>query len=191
MNLQLQSSLIRSWSLADAAALQRYANNRNIWINLRDVFPYPYTLENAHAFLSHVTQEKPETTFAIATSSEAIGCIGLRRGHDIHCKTAELGYWLGEPFWGQGIMSEAVTQFCGYAFEAFALQRIYAEPFESNRASVRVLEKAGFVCEGRMSASIFKDGKVLNSFLYARTRNNAARRSMDSSQPSTRAQDVR
>jgi RimJ/RimL family protein N-acetyltransferase len=169
MHLKLQFSLIRSWSAADAAALQRYANNRNIWINLRNIFPHPYTLKDAEAFLNRVTQEKPETTFAIATSTEAIGCIGLRLGQDIHCKTAELGYWLAEPFWGRGIMSEAVTEFSRYAFEAFDLQRIYAEPFESNGASVRVLEKAGFISEGRMSASIFKDDKVQNSFLYART----------------------
>src|SRR5688572_27473617 len=80
MHLQLQSCLIRSWSVADAAAAQRYANNRNIWLNLRDLFPHPYSLENAKAFLDHVTQEKPEMTFAVATSTEAIGCIGLRCG---------------------------------------------------------------------------------------------------------------
>jgi RimJ/RimL family protein N-acetyltransferase len=171
MYLKLQSSLIRSWSSDDTAALKHYANNRNIWINLRDVFPHPYTLEDAGAFLSHVAQENPEMTFAIATSSEAIGCIGLRRGWDIHCKTAELGYWLGEPFWSRGIMSEVVSEFTRHAFEVYDLQRIYAEPFEANRASMRVLEKAGFVCEGRMKASVFKGGRVLDSFLYARTRN--------------------
>lgn len=170
MHLELPLFHIRSWSPADAASIQRYANNPNIWINLRDEFPHPYTLEDALAFLSRVTQEKPETTFAIATSSEAIGGIGLRVGSDIHCKTAELGYWLGEPFWGRGIMSRAVSEFTRHAFEMFHLQRIYAEPFESNRASTRVLEKAGFVCEGRMRASIFKDGKILDSFLYARVR---------------------
>ncbi len=169
MHRKLQSSLIRSWTLADAAALQCYANNREIWINLRDVFPHPYSLNDANAFLNHVTQEKPETTFAIATSAQAIGCIGLHLGQDVHCKTAELGYWLAEPFWGRGIMSEAVTEFSRYAFGAFDLQRIYAVPFESNRGSIRVLEKARFICEGRMRASIFKDGKVLDSFLYART----------------------
>jgi [ribosomal protein S5]-alanine N-acetyltransferase len=115
-----------------------------------------------------VTQEKPETTFAIATSEEAIGCIGLRRGVDVHRKTAELGYWLGEPFWGQGIMTEAVVEFTRWAFQEFNLNRIFAEPFESNEGSICVLEKAGFVPEGRMKANVFKDGKILDSFLYAR-----------------------
>ena len=173
MHLTLRTVSIRPWSLADAAALQRHANNRNIWINLRDIFPHPYTLENANAFLDYVVQEKPETTFAIATSSEAIGCIGLRLGVDVHRKTGELGYWLAEPFWGRGIMSEAVSEFTRHAFEAFDLQRIYAEPFEWNRASMRVLEKSGFILEGRLRANAFKDGKVVDSFVYARTRDSA------------------
>ncbi len=167
VHLKLRSALIRPWSAGDAAALQRYANNRNIWINLRDVFPHPYTLEDAGKFLTHVAQEIPQTTFALATSAEAIGCIGLLLGSDVHCKTAELGYWLGEPFWNRGIMSDAIAQFTRYAFEAFDLLRIYAESFEGNSASARVLEKAGFVCEGRLRAGVFKDGKMLDSFLYA------------------------
>jgi RimJ/RimL family protein N-acetyltransferase len=119
MLLKLQSCLLRSWSAEDARALQCYANNRNIWLNLRDGFPHPYTSEDAHAFLGCVTQEKPERTFAIATSAEAIGCIGLRLGSDVHRKTAELGYWLAEPFWNRGIMSEAVIEFTRHAFELF------------------------------------------------------------------------
>ncbi len=140
MRLELSSCLIRSWPPEDAVSLQRYANNQNIWINLRDEFPHPYTWNDAHSFLRRVTQEKPETIFAIATSAEAIGGIGLRLGSDIHRKTAELGYWLGEPIWGRGIMSQAVLEFTRHAFETFDLQRVYAEPFETNRASARVLE---------------------------------------------------
>jgi [ribosomal protein S5]-alanine N-acetyltransferase len=173
--LKLQHCIIRPWTVDDAIAIQRYANNRKIWMNLRDMFPHPYTLENAHAFLSFLLKEVPQTTFAIATVSEAIGCIGLRLGSDVHRKTAELGYWLGEPFWGRGIMSEAVSEFTRWAFEAFELQRIFAEPFENNAASARVLEKAGFVCEGRMRANAFKDNRVLDSFIYARVRDDSNR----------------
>jgi RimJ/RimL family protein N-acetyltransferase len=147
MELKLQSCVSRSWSLSDAVAMQRYANNRKIWLNLRDMFPHPYTLDDAHAFLGYVTNEKPTTTFAIAMPSEAIGCIGLQIGRDVHRKTAELGYWLGEPFWSRGIMSEAVAELTRWAFGMFSLERIYAQPFANNPASVRVLEKAGFVCE--------------------------------------------
>jgi ribosomal-protein-alanine N-acetyltransferase len=173
--LKLQHCTIRPWTREDAAAIQRYADNRKIWINLRDIFPHPYTMENAHAFLGFVLKEDPRTTFAIASESEAIGCIGLRLGNDVHRKTAELGYWLGEPFWARGIMSEAVTAFTRWAFEALDLKRIFAEPFENNTASVRVLENAGFVCEGRMRANVFKDGKVLDSFIYARVRDESTK----------------
>src|SRR4051794_6326793 len=91
VRLELKTCTIRSWSADDAASVQRYADNRKIWINLRDIFPFPYTLEKAGAFLNFVIQQKPETTFALATASEAIGCIGLQFGHDVHRKTAELG----------------------------------------------------------------------------------------------------
>jgi RimJ/RimL family protein N-acetyltransferase len=168
--LKLKSCIIRPWSLDDAGAVQQHANNRKIWINLRDVFPHPYTLQDARAFLEFVLKEEPTTTLAIANESEAIGCIGLRLGNDVHRKTAELGYWLGEPFWGRGIMSEAVQEFTRWAFDAFDLQRIFAQPFENNKASARVLEKAGFVCEGRLRANALKDGKVLDSLMYARVR---------------------
>jgi ribosomal-protein-alanine N-acetyltransferase len=168
--LKLRSCIIRPWTLEDAVAIQHHANNRNVWINLRDMFPHPYKLEHAHTFLGFVLKEDPRTTFAIATESEGIGCIGMRLGQDVHRKTAELGYWLGESYWGRGIMSEAVKHFTDWAFEAFDLQRIFAEPFAGNSASKRVLENAGFVCEGRMRASVFKDGKVLDSFIYARVR---------------------
>ena len=170
MELKLQLCTIRPWVKQDAPAIQRYANNRNIWINLRDMFPHPYTLENAHAFLDFLLKEEPKTTFAIATDAEAIGCIGLRLGDDVHRKTAEMGYWLGEPFWGRGIMTEVVQEFTRWAFKAFDLQRIFAQPFADNTGSVRVLEKAGFICEGRMRANVFKDGRVLDSFIYARVR---------------------
>jgi ribosomal-protein-alanine N-acetyltransferase len=170
MHLQLKSCAIRSWTLSDADAVQRYANNRNIWRNLRDIFPHPYRLNDAIAFLNCVVAEKPETTFAIAIPWEAIGCIGLRLGTDVHRKTAELGYWLGEPFWSKGIMSEAVAAFVQYAFGAYDLIRIYAEPFSANRASARVLEKAGFACEACLRANVIKDGRIEDSLLYARLR---------------------
>jgi len=106
--------------------------------------------------------------FAIATREEAIGGIGISINHDVHRLTAELGYWLGEPFWGKGLMTEAVTKFTEYALEHFQLLRIYAEPFANNANSCRVLEKAGHALEGRLRNSAIKDGKVMDQFLYAR-----------------------
>jgi [ribosomal protein S5]-alanine N-acetyltransferase len=170
MNLELSNCRIRSWRPDDGASIQRYANNRRIWINVRDIFPHPYTSENARFFLDLMANEQPPATFAIATDSEAIGCIGLRLGADVHRRTAELGYWLGEPFWGRGIMTEAVRAFTAWAFPRFDLVRIYAEPFANNAASIRLLEKASFTCEGRLRAHVCKDGQILDAFLYAKLR---------------------
>ncbi len=148
MELKLHGAVIRSWMMADAEAMARYANNRKIAVNLRDAFPQPYSIEDAKRFLEFLAREQPEVTFAIATTTEAIGCIGLRLGTDVHRKTAELGYWLGEPFWGRGLMTEAVAALSRWALENLELNRIYAEPFANNPASARVLEKRGSRARG-------------------------------------------
>jgi RimJ/RimL family protein N-acetyltransferase len=161
---------IRPWQDDDLASLVKYANNRKIWANLRDGFPHPYLEENGRAYLETLRGLDPLTIFAIATPEEAIGSIGLFPGKDVHRLTAEMGYWLAEPYWGQGIMSEAATRFTDAAFVAFGLVRIHAEPYATNSGSCRVLEKAGFTLEGRLKASVFKDGKILDQLMYAKIR---------------------
>ncbi len=168
MKIKFGEYMIRDWRKDDAASIARYANNRNIAMWLRDRFPYPYTIYDAEGFVAAVTRQDPRASFAVATRQEAIGGIGLDMGIDIHRFTAELGYWLGEPFWGKGIMSAAVTQFTAWAFSHLDLYRIYANVFATNAASARVLEKAGFEREGRLRASVFKNGQILDQFLYAR-----------------------
>ena len=170
MNIKVGKCVIRDWRMDDAPSIAKYANNRKIWINLRDGFPYPYQLSDAENFLSKVAQQKPRTVFAIANDKEAIGSIGLMLGEDVHRFTAEMGCWLAEPFWNKGIMSEVVRGFTDFAFEKFELNRIFAEPYIGNTASVRVFEKAGFVFEGTLRASVFKDGKVLDQYFYAKIR---------------------
>ena len=162
--------IIRDWQREDAESVARYANNRKIWMNLRDIFPHPYTIANAEAFLSIVMEDDPKTVFAIANEVEAIGSIGLVLGKDVHRFTAELGYWLAEPFWGKGVMTEAVKRITEYAFKSFSLERVYAEPYATNGASARVLEKAGFKYEGLLRASAFKDGQLVDQLLYARVK---------------------
>ncbi len=161
---------IRDWQRDDAESVARYANNRKIWINLRDIFPHPYTIANAEAFLSIVMEDDPKTVFAITNEVEAIGSIGLVLGKDVHRFTTELGYWLAEPFWGKGIMTEAVKGITEYAFRSFGLKRVYAEPYTTNLASARVLEKAGFKYEGLLRASAFKNGRLVDQLLYARVK---------------------
>jgi RimJ/RimL family protein N-acetyltransferase len=112
-------------------------------------------------------ESDPITVFAIATPSEAIGSIGLMPGKDVHRFTAEMGYWLAEPFWGKGIMTQAVKSLAAYAIVDLKLKRIFAEPYATNPASARVLEKAGFMREGILRSNAFKDGKVLDQFLYS------------------------
>ncbi|MFQ5349301.1 MAG: GNAT family N-acetyltransferase [Thermoanaerobaculia bacterium] len=163
---------IRSYRAGDAAALVAYADNRNVSRNLRDRFPYPYTADAAARWLKHVAAEEPQTSFAIATVDELIGGIGVELGEDIHHRTGEIGFWLGEPFWGRGIVTAAVVAFTPWAFERFALVRIWAGVFESNLASARVLEKAGYAFEGRHRGAVVKDGRVLDELVYARLSGN-------------------
>lgn len=167
MYREIGEYIIRDWQVEDAPSVAKYANNRKIWINLRDAFPHPYRLKDAESFISRVNQADPITVFAIANQWEAIGSIGLMPGRDVHRHTAELGYWLAEPFWGKGIMARAVRCLTSFAIRNLHMYRIFAEPYITNPASARVLEKAGFVCEGILRSNVFKDGKVLDQLLYS------------------------
>ena len=158
---------IRSWIEVDVPAIVKYANNRNVWLNLRDSFPHPYTEQDAKTWLRKVKKQKPEINFAIVSNDEAIGGIGLHPQRDVYRRSAEIGYWLGELFWGQGIGTKAVSAFTDYAFASFDLTRIYASVFEGNIASARVLEKAGYNLEGRFRKAVTKDGRILDQLVYA------------------------
>jgi RimJ/RimL family protein N-acetyltransferase len=161
---------VRSFVAADAAAIARYADNPKVARGLRDRFPQPYARADAETFLRGVAAHPDENDFAIATPAEVIGCIGLQRQHDVHRLTAEIGYWLGEPFWGRGIATRALRAFSDWVFVTTALQRLYACVFETNPASARVLEKAGYDFEGRLRRAVVKEGRVLDQLVYARLR---------------------
>jgi [ribosomal protein S5]-alanine N-acetyltransferase len=162
---------LRAWRRSDIPSLIRYANNRRIWLNLRNIFPHPYTLADAERWIAMCESNQERTTsFAIELHDEAVGGISYRLLEDVNCNTAVIGYWLGEPFWGRGIATVALKQATADAFRNFPLERIEATVFEWNPASARVLEKAGYVLEGRLRHSIFKDGRVADSLLYARIR---------------------
>ena len=144
-----------------------YANNRKIWLNLRDRFPYPYTKRDAATFLRSVVGHDPETMFAIEVGDQAVGGIGFMLQQDVERVSAEIGYWLGEPFWGRGIATEALTAVTTYAIGRHGLTRVFALPFASNVASCRVLEKAGYRLESRLQRSAIKDGSIVDQFQYA------------------------
>jgi ribosomal-protein-alanine N-acetyltransferase len=158
---------LRPWAPGDLPSLVQYANNAEIARYLTDIFPHPYITADGQAFLEFATSQIPVSIFAIDVAEQAVGSIGLHPQSDIQRKNAELGYWLAQPFWGQGIITQAVRQMVDYGFQTFDITRIFARPFGTNRASQRVLEKAGFLLEARFTQTLFKNGEFLDEWVYA------------------------
>ena len=164
----MTSFVLRPWRQADIEAVAEAADNPNIAANLRNIFPSPYTLADAKWFVEDcIAQgEARQLMRAIAVNGRAAGSISVARKDDVYEKSAELGYWLAENYWGRGIMAEAVRQICREAFDRFDILRIFAEPFAENLGSRRVLEKVGFVCEGTMRMGVYKNGRVQSDCMY-------------------------
>ena len=167
MEIQCATCLLRPLVPADAAAIARHANDRDIWLNLRDLFPHPYSERDAEEYIASASARPVQSSFGIIVDDEPAGNVSLRPGTDIERQSAEIGYWLGRAFWGRGVMTEAVRAATLYAFEHLRMHRVFAVPFAHNSASSRVLEKAGYVLEGVMRRSAVKDGQVLDQLLYA------------------------
>lgn len=165
----MQAFILRPWRPEDTEAVAAAANNPKIAANLRNVFPFPYTLADAEWFVGDCTAkgEDRQLTRAIEIEGTAVGSIGIFVKDDVYEKSAELGYWLAETYWSRGIMTEAVRQLCREAFQRFDLLRIFAEPFADNQGSRRVLEKAGFTCEGTMRNGVYKNGQVRSYCMYS------------------------
>lgn len=160
---------IRKWKLSDAKDLAIAFSNKKIQDNLRDGLPYPYTEQDGADYISAMlsADENETFAFAITVDGKAVGSIGVFRQVNIHRQTAELGYYLAEEYWGKGIMTEAVKQICEYVFGKSDIIRIYAEPFAYNAPSCRVLEKAGFQCEGILRKNAVKNGKIVDMKMYS------------------------
>ena len=161
-------AVIRPWQDGDRASLVRHANNRKVWRNLKDRFPHPYTDADAAAWLALARAEPDWTGFAIEVEGHCAGGVGLVPLADVHARCAHIGYWLGEPFWGRGIMTAVVGAVTDHALSQRGFLRLEAPVFAWNPASMRVLEKCGYVREGVLRKSVFKDGEVIDSVLYAR-----------------------
>jgi RimJ/RimL family protein N-acetyltransferase len=170
MRLELKTCTLRSWEWRDRDAIVRHANNRKVSLNLRDRFPYPYTERDARNWLDAVIGLEPETNFAIDVAGEAVGGIGYTMQSDVARRSAEIGYWLGEDFWGRGIATEALIAMTDHAFANHDLCRVFAHVFDWNQASARVLEKAGYAFEGRMRKSVTKEGQTIDQLMYAMIR---------------------
>ena len=163
---------LRPWRISDTPDLAAALNNPHVLDNLRDGLPFPYTPADGEAYIRSMLDADPDNTFAraIVADGKAVGSIGAFRQSNIHFRTAELGYYLAEPYWGRGIMTAAVRQLCAEIFDTTDILRIFAEPFSHNTGSRRVLEKAGFQYEGLMRQNAVKNGRVVDMALYALTR---------------------
>ena len=173
MRWELESCVVRPLAAGDARSLAGHADNREVWRNLRDRFPHPYLEADAEAFIEAAVSADPQTTFAIEVESEAAGTVGFVLHDDVERCSAEIGYWLGERFWGRGVLSEVLRVVTPWAFGAYSLSRVFAVPYADNLASRRVLEKAGYTLEGTMRRSAIKDGESKDQALFALVRDPA------------------
>jgi RimJ/RimL family protein N-acetyltransferase len=173
VEIVLSRCTLRPWRPGDETALVRHANNRNVSRNMRDRFPYPYTAADATEWIERTRAEHPVLNVAIVIDGAPVGGSGLVPGTDVFRRSAEIGYWLAEPYWGRGIATEVLQAMTEYAFATLDICRLEAGVFEWNPASARVLEKAGYVLEGRKRRSVTKDGRTIDWSWYARLRDDA------------------
>jgi RimJ/RimL family protein N-acetyltransferase len=168
--LTLKLCSVREWRPTDVDSLVEHANNVKVSRNLHDAFPHPYTRADAEAWIRQTSGLNRQTVFAITVAGKAVGGIGLHPGTDVHRRTAAIGYWLGEEYWGRGIATEALRAVTDYAFAKFDFARLEAFVFEWNLASARVLEKAGYTREARLRKRVTKEGRTVDCYLYALVR---------------------
>ena len=159
---------LRPFIIADVTDLAFFANNRNVSDNLRDAFPKPYTIDDAERFIQIVSGKSLPNVLAITFDDIAIGSIGVVLGEDIYRNNAEIGYWIGEPFWGKGIGSQALMSMTQYAFENFPIERLFARPFPFNLASIRMLEKCGYIHEATLKNALVKQGHFYDELIFSK-----------------------
>ncbi len=160
--------ILRPWTPGDAEDLARNANNPKIARNLRDGFPYPYTISDARSWIEMIMTNKKDLVYAIDVNGEACGGIGLHAMQDVYRFNAEIGFWLAEKHWGKGIVSEAVDLLVTQGFQNFSWVRIYAGVFSTNLASARVFEKNGFTREAIHRKAVKKEGVFLDEIIYSK-----------------------
>lgn len=168
MEIVFEGVILRPWLMKDALRLSFIANNKNIADNLRDGFPFPYSLADAQKWLNAVIPvNDPPKFFAIICDNHLVGSIGIVTKEDIYRKNVEIGYFLAEEYWGKGIVTKAVKAATAYAFSKFDIVRVYAEPFADNPGSKKVLENAGFKCEAVFRKYVIKNGIIKDSCIYS------------------------
>jgi [ribosomal protein S5]-alanine N-acetyltransferase len=164
--ISLSKCRLRSFRFGDEISLQENANSTAVWMNLRNSFPHPFSVNDAISWISLNRNNPKPNNLAITINDDVVGGIGITQQTDIYQQNAEIGYWLGESFWNKGIMTEAVKAMVDYTFANFQVIRIYAGVFDHNIPSMRVLEKAGFQKEAIHKKAIYKSGEVYDEHLY-------------------------
>jgi len=168
MAVNAEGVRIRLWRPGDEVALQELADNRRIWRNLTNRFPHPYRHEDAVEWIRGANQQPEDARhFAILSVDRIVGGVGFERLKDLCSRTAEIGYWVGEPYWSRGIATRALALATENAFRDFDFVRLQAGVLEWNGASCRVLEKAGYSQEARLRQQGFKDGEICDMVVYA------------------------
>jgi RimJ/RimL family protein N-acetyltransferase len=170
LHIRTPGAILRPWQQDDVFSLARHADNPRIAACMRDLFPSPYTMDDARRFIAMATGRTSCLLLAIVVQDEAVGGIGIHPLEDVHRGTAEIGYWLAEPFWGRGIVTDAVRALVPVAFERTGAARIQAGIFSNNPASMRVLEKGGFIREAVHRNAITKNGVLMDEVMYVRFR---------------------
>lgn len=165
--LKGEKIILRFLNDNDKLQLATLANNKKIWDNVKDYLPHPYTIEDAISFIDLAKQEKTQIIFAIEWDNNFCGVIGLVAQTDVYKRTANIGYWIGEPFWNKGIATEAVRLITKYGLTELDFIRIHTGVFEYNTGSMRVLEKNGYEKDGIFKKSIFKNGKIWDEHRFS------------------------
>jgi RimJ/RimL family protein N-acetyltransferase len=171
ISLSAPGMVLRPWRVGDEDALVKFAGDRAIWLNMRDLFPHPYTRAHADGWVAlNRARTGPVRHFAIEVGGVAVGSCGFDPLDDERRITAEIGYWLAKPHWGKGLATVALARVTRYAFDTLPLERLQAHVYDWNPASARVLEKCGYTLEGRLRRAVIKDGRVGDALVYARLR---------------------
>ncbi|MDO9512009.1 MAG: GNAT family protein [Bacteroidales bacterium] len=171
MSLTNTSFILRPWTAKDAESLAWHANNPKVSGMLRDIFPYPYTIEDAKRWITDILPIEYGLFYAIEINGKAVGGIGVNYKTDIYALNGEIGYWLGEAYWGGGIMTRALQKVIIEVFSTTAVNRIYAEVFDINKSSAKVLVKCGFSLEATLKNAIIKNEQIMDVHIYVKYKN--------------------
>jgi len=161
--------ILRVWEKEDAQTLAALANNKNIWNNVMDIFPSPYTVMDALRWINKESSTMPITRFAIEYNQLLVGGIGITLQDGIYRCSVELGYFIGEPFWGKGIATEAIKTMISHIQQEYKdVTRIFARVLSNNKASMKALQKAGFYLEGIQQKAAIKNNEVNDVFVWVK-----------------------